>query len=796
MNTTAKPAHAPRWWDFLAALLLCAALLTASTRLVATHWTTDLDLAQYAAFAGIIAGLALGQSIFSRRVTFAIGLVYTLFIIPWLVGLRMGHGPDWPARLLGIGFRLRVVVEQILSKKAVSDNIFFIVLMVSLFWILSIYAGFTLTRYGYAWRIVLPAGLSMLIIQSYDPLLAQRAWYLAAYLLFALLLMARLNYIQQRKRWKENRTYIPPDIGLDWIRFTLGVVIILVMLAWTVPVLAKAMPAANDLWQQYGRLPLQRMENRVSNVFSSLHPSVGVTSDYYGKSLVLGTGNYLSDDIVFTVRTPHIAIDGLRLYWSARVYDQYTGGQWLSNYPRSQPIYPSGFDQFNIKVSNISGHPQADIYIDPLNNIATLFTAGEPIGANLPVSIQLADNSDGTVDISTIQAITPVRAGQEYGVKISLNNVTQLQLRQAGINYPSWVTDRYLEVPDSITPRMKELATEIAAGKNNPYDIAQAVTDYLRANMQYQQTIPAPPAGQEPLDWFLFDYKKGYCNYYASSEVMLLRSLGIPARMVAGYAQGEHQTINVRPDASIEERQQNILPETYTVRQRDAHAWPEVYFPGIGWVEFEPTASQSALVRPSGNTNANEQVGPEQQYLPHGPAATPSAPNASNNLTKRQNTIKMIIIYGSSTLVVAGLGFLLFFWRKRQAKRPAGTPFPVRLERGIRRLGLRPPEFIRRWARFASLSQLSKAYLEINRALGRLGKPPAIKDTPAERGAALNQLLPAVADQTEYLVREYQLSTYSLRPADTATARQAGGEIRKHSYLALLKMLFSRNPER
>ena len=111
---------------------------------------------------------------------------------------------------------------------------------------------------------------------------------------------------------------------------------------------------------------------------------------------------------------------------------------------------------------------------------------------------------------------------------------------------------------------------------------------YLRENIEYSDTVPNPPRNKDRLEWILFEHKKGYCVYYASSEVLMLRSLGIPARMAVGFAQGDAED------------------GTYTVRRLNAHAWPEVYFPGIGWVEFEPTASQPSLDRPLPPRDPNE----------------------------------------------------------------------------------------------------------------------------------------------------------------------------------------------
>ena len=171
--------------------------------------------------------------------------------------------------------------------------------------------------------------------------------------------------------------------------------------------------------------------------------------------------------------------------------------------------------------------------------------------------------------------------------------------------------DQYLQLPGDITPRTKDLAKKIASDITSPYDIANAVTQYLRTNIVYELSIDQPPPKQERIDWFLFDYQRGFCNYYASAEVILLRTLGIPARMAVGFAQGERKVsdtnqppIGVGP---VSNDTQSNDTSTYVVRQKDAHAWPEVFFPGIGWVEFEPTVSQPDIARIPGNISETEQ---------------------------------------------------------------------------------------------------------------------------------------------------------------------------------------------
>jgi hypothetical protein len=127
-----------------------------------------------------------------------------------------------------------------------------------------------------------------------------------------------------------------------------------------------------------------------------------------------------------------------------------------------------------------------------------------------------------------------------------------------------------------------------------PYDKAAAIERYLR-EIPYNERIDEPASGQDGVDYFLFDVRQGYCDYYASSMVVMLRSLGVPARYVRGYGQGERQV------------------GVYEVREWDSHAWPEVFFPGYGWVEFEPTGGEPALVRPVSRSDGAGGLGADRE---------------------------------------------------------------------------------------------------------------------------------------------------------------------------------------
>jgi hypothetical protein len=402
-------------------------------------------------------------------------------------------------------------------------------------------------------------------------------------------------------------------------------------------------------------------------------------------------------------------------------------------------------------------------------------------------------------------------------------------MRRAGTSYPSWVTERYLQLPPEVTPRTRQLAEEITAGLETPYDKAAAITAWLRENMTYVEFIDANPTpGQDLVDWFLFDLKQGFCNYYATSEVVLLRALGIPARWSIGYAQGEllEDQTDTR-DLAAEEL-------TYIVRNRDAHSWPEVYFPDIGWVEFEPTVSQPDILRvsdssvdPLQDTSAFND-GRDEALTDNRDEATDGGA-AADNAAQQHATLRFIywmagILAAVCLFVALGLRYLPVFgfepaaillkrllerlgvqapetvqkWAEQAGSAPPPrriiriTPLPVLVERALMRIGARPPEFLRRWSRYVQLPPLAKAYNEINLGLNRLGSSPTITATPGERAAKLGGLIPLARDPALTLVQEYQVEMFGRRAADLPKAQEAARAVRSQSTREFFRRLLAR----
>lgn len=781
MNKLVSSSKNSRWWDLPAAFLLLLILTTAFMRLVATEWTDHLLVTRSITYLGLIAGLALGYSLFSPRRVVFFALIYGIFVIIWRVGLTLGEGISWQERLLSIGGRIGVIVSNLIQQKAVPDNLLFLVLMGIVFWVISIHAAYSLTRHANPWSVIIPTGVALVLIHSYDSYLPGRAWYLVLFLFFALLLVTRLVFINYRKRWETRQTYVPPYIGLDFIRLALIASLVLLLFSWTVPALAEAVPAAEDTWVRI-KQPWNDIRNTFDNAFASLRSTIGIVSDYYGPNLALGRGNLLSDTVLFTISTPSDPPAGARYYWRARVYDWYDNG-WSST---SRTRHAVEADNFDITVAGPSGSRRVEypFTFRVGTPISTLFAVNHPTWLSRPGQVEYFNNPDGTADISSIRATPPLRAGETYSTRSFLNDVTISDLRQAGTNYPSWVAERYLQLPPSITSRTIELAREIAAGQDNPYDITTAITNYLRSNIEYSDTIPALPADQELVDWFLFDLQQGFCNYYATAEIIMLRTVGIPARLGVGYAQGSVA--------------QNV-PDTFIVRQSDAHAWPEVYFPGFGWVEFEPTVSQPILARPIGELPQNLEPDAANNFPGDNPfqeqdQETIGGDEEEAGLVSDEDTqgtpVYYFIILGVLFILLFALLIPLAYRRGLHEKLPS---IPLTLERGFRRLGIHPPSFLRRWARRSALSPLARAYMEINLALSRLGSHPEPKDTPAERAGELVAILPPLESPAHILVTEYQSATYSAqKTVDLGAAQKAGSVIRVESIKAFLQKILQR----
>ena len=384
------------------------------------------------------------------------------------------------------------------------------------------------------------------------------------------------------------------------------------------------------------------------------------------------------------------------------------------------------------------------------------------------------------IDPVLMKAENIIHAGESYRVEAIESNPTILELRQAGEDYPDWVKRNYLQLPENLSGEVSTLAARLVSEKETVFDKATAVTNYLRREITYSKVVSRPPFGVDLLAWFLFDYKLGYCNYSATAEVILLRAAGIPARLVVGFAQG--QKVQGQKDV-------------YTVKQSDAHAWPEVFFPGIGWVEFEPTTSQEIIRRPSGidtvrigNPTPGPLAKPDLEDEIPTPRATNPAPvpevDINPPIANETQGGAPVFIYVLFGLLIIGLsGFL--FWRGQQRQRSIPTPLPVRMKLILEKNSIHVPDWLQNWVMLVTEEPIEKYFRTVYTCLRWLGKAANPSDTPMEASLKLQEWLPEASPQIDQLRDEYQKFLFSQQPENILLAQSASLQIRKQTRRAM-----------
>lgn len=165
-----------------------------------------------------------------------------------------------------------------------------------------------------------------------------------------------------------------------------------------------------------------------------------------------------------------------------------------------------------------------------------------------------------------------------YKVTARLPRYSAGQVRLLSAGTPEASYEHYLQLPEKLPARVRDLTRGVTGRVEHPYDKAIALESFLRS-LEYSLDVPAPPSGWDFVDFFLFDLRRGYCTYYATAMVVMLRDLGIPSRLVEGFA----------VPASAEYTEDAKGARTYPVLNSQAHAWVEAYFPGYGWMTFDPT---------------------------------------------------------------------------------------------------------------------------------------------------------------------------------------------------------------
>jgi transglutaminase-like putative cysteine protease len=333
-------------------------------------------------------------------------------------------------------------------------------------------------------------------------------------------------------------------------------------------------------------------------------------------------------------------------------------------------------------------------------------------------------------DIALLKPAQKLRPGDTYTVMGAVAGMSADELRAARGFYPGWAGKRYFQLPEELPQRVRELANELTAGIDNPYDKAKAIEAYLRLIPVDYQMRDIPPA-RDAVDYFLFEAQEGYFDYHASAMVVLLRAAGVPARLAVGY---------LLDPSAFDSRAQR-----YNIREVHAYAWPEVYFSGIGWMPFNPSPDRPAIVRPGELSGGAGWWGIDsflREFPPsrEGTAAVPSEGAPQTSAAAGQEGSYFFVLWLVGGLAVAA-GAIVLGGRLAWERGLAGLPYCQRVwEQTLRlatwaRLGPRPDQTPREYAhhletRLASLEGLDLLAEVYGRS--RFGGKPLPEDEAAQ----------------------------------------------------------------
>jgi transglutaminase-like putative cysteine protease len=743
-------------WDWRAAFLTVALVAISSRRLAVTEWVPFLYFTQTVSVVGSILGLALGCSKFSRQTALRLAAGYTFVLIPaQLLSAIDGTGWLWQD-VAALSNRLFISLDQFIQGRPVYDPLFFVSIVTLVYWMIGLSAGYWLTRHRNFLSVVLPSSVAILTVQAFDFAGDRHVWQLALFIFVSLLLLGRMYFLQNQSFWKKTHFLLTEDAVNDIGRGALAVTAIVVFIAWSLPGWINGIRPAARAWHNFSQPVLDKFSNAVSALNSPYVKNAG--GDFYGDALALGQKAAVGDTPVFIVDVKNSNFTPVRSYWKGRVYDQYLDGKWTTSASSSGFFLPA-VNELIVEYPD-ARHEMEYTFTSRVKKQNLLYAPEETIWVSMRADIISTPISADVKDVTAWVAAQSFSSGNQYRVRALIADPSIKELRTAGTEYPAWVTNRYLQIPENIVLPLRKLALQITAPYDTAYDKAQAITSYLRKEIQYETTMTAAlPENQDPVLWVLFDYKKGFCMYYASAEILMLRSIGIPARMAVGFVEGAYDE----------------LKREYVVTYQDSHAWPEVFFPNIGWVEFEPTSSQFPIERPETKNRFSDEAAPTLTAAENLSASQMTATAPQNQPALEADSASALArtkLYGSiliTVLVLLTLGLGIFFIRRGSLH----DRLPVYLENQYKRRGNASPQWLRRWIVWTNLSAIERAFQAVNLSLFWLGLSQPAYITSRQRAEVLINRLPSAQDQTLLLLKEYQTVTCTPRTGNIASARKA-----------------------
>ncbi|MFN8471396.1 MAG: transglutaminase-like domain-containing protein [Anaerolineae bacterium] len=655
---------------WLPVLLLAVAVACLPLSIATGDWLPRTGWLLPLSIAATFIGLRLGQG---RRSVWSVALagVVGVIVVGLLIGevipspgasfnaatqtglwLARGAAGEWPAkaffndgiaRVIGFETRLSAFSSLLQTPAAATtapDALPLMWLTYSAVWLVSLWAGWSFRRWHFAGIALLPVGI---FLTNYYIFARNVGFYYGAFLAATLGLMVQGQFLRKVQQWSRTNADYSDEIHIDVTITTIALILIIPLLAWATPVPILYGPARAAWEATIG--PREAVGAVTKRVLGDVKRPGGNQEERVDLadlplSHALGGTPELAASVIFTVQTsdpppvPDLRED-VSHYYRTHAWDVYTGRGWAVSSELDERTAGSNPD------TTLTDLPPGV----RLTQKYTLMGDTEPPVVNSLVAIdqnyERVEHPSG--DLTAIRV-----PGKSYTVVSRLPFVSITQLRET----PPDPRPEYLTLPPELPARVRELALSLTADATTDYDRATAIERYLRT-FRYDLNVPSPPLGRDVVDYFLFDSKAGYCDYTASAMVVLLRAAGVPARLATGYAGGSY----------------DYRRNAYVITGEQGHAWPEVYFSGIGWVEFEPTPSQPLPGRAFDPTTL-----PSDEVLRE--AVQPAGPNLLVVLTAVLGTVSVVF-----------LGFVLYGRYRESRIRPeerVGVAWQGLVERATR----------------------------------------------------------------------------------------------------------------
>jgi transglutaminase-like putative cysteine protease len=741
------------WMTLGLVLLLC---LTFAWSLDDARWVlgreTYLDFLPIVAAGGILVGFIGPKVGWSRWQTHLIGATFAALVVPlFTASVAYPQGTSFNELYRATATAVVAAYGDIVIRGQAStiQYLHYLLSIGLVVWGTSQFASYAV--FGHRRPLSAVTVVGLLLIGNMSLTINDQLVFLVLYSLAALFLLIRGHVLEEQGEWLRRRIGDPSSIASVYLRGGTAFIAVAVGGALLLTQTASSKPLAGAFNGVASNL------RDISAAVQRFLPAGGANRSFgvtFGPNAAVQQVWTTDSSLAVTIQRP--PPDKNDYYWRAVTYDRIELTGWsLSD--ASTIVRGPGSALLDGMADDVpsEGRRELAVTITPADfNGSTILSPATPVSVDESTRVTVLrtgyfgtldrDGGSGSYNLRALVQVTGDEPGQ----------LNEEALRAAGQDYPQEVIDLYLGVPDgAIGPDARALQDKIVAEarSNTPYDLAHQIVEELHSSTYiYQPDVrDIDCAGLGTVECFA-RFKRGFCQYYAAEMAVLLRDLGIPTRIAQGFLPGSRD-----PNTGVEQ-----------ILNSNAHAWVEVYFPGYGWVTFDPTGGGVAVIAPlpSGRPQASGAPRPSGSgaTVSRPPETDPFANDPGGSVTPRggAGSVGPMIAIGVLLLLVVG-GIAFAAWQRG----PRGE------------------------------TTADRAYGTVARLASRFGFAPRPTDTVYEYAGSLGDVLPAARPELETVARAKVETAYGraiLGDERLSALRTAQRRLR----ISLLRLAFRRKERR